>query len=65
MLTKYQSRKLKRLIKNYVDAAVDNSWAGGVHPDERDELAIADRNAFRNLMEYIRKLDNSSERSGS
>ncbi|WJN64554.1 hypothetical protein Erwinia_phage_Pastis_00003 [Erwinia phage Pastis] len=48
--------KLKRAIKRHVQAQVDLSWVGGLHPDDRPAVEREAVTAKRKLDEAIRNI---------
>lgn len=48
--------KLKRAIKRHVQAQVDLSWVGGLHPDDRPAVEHEAVTAKRKLDEAIRNI---------
>ena len=48
--------KLKRAIKRHVQAQVDLSWVGGLHPDDRPAVERETVTAKRKLDEAIRNI---------
>ena len=48
--------KLKRAIKRHVQAQVDLSWVGGLHPDDRTAVEREAVTAKRKLDEAIRNI---------
>lgn len=65
MITKEESAQLKKLIKNYTKAFVADSWSGSLMPEEKHQVKINEAKARRELNEFIRNLDGSSQRIGS
>lgn len=64
MITKEQSNKLKELIKEHAEASINDSWAGSLTPEEAHSVRLERKKAERELNEYIRYLDGSSQRIG-
>ena len=48
--------KLKRAIKRHVQAQVDLSWVGGLHPDDRPAVEREAVTAKRKLDEAVRNI---------
>lgn len=64
MITKEQSIQLKKLIKDYTEACVANSWSGSLPIQEKHKIQISEAKAGRELNEFIRTLDSSNQRIG-
>lgn len=62
MLTKKQANKLARLIKNYADARVEDSWKGGVDPRYRPLIEKELEVSTAKLHEYITQLQIPEEK---
>lgn len=57
MLTTEEANKLRTLIADYRDAAIDESWKGAGDPTDKSEIERAERDAKVNLEQYIHELE--------
>ena len=60
MLHHAQAAKLKRLIKDYAETMVADSWAGSADPDDYDNIRGDHKEAEEALMKYMASITGSA-----
>lgn len=65
MITKEQSAQLRKLVKEYTEACIANSWSGSLPIEEKHKIQVSEARTGRELNEFIRTLDGSNQRVGS
>lgn len=58
-ITKKESIKLKKLIRDYVNARVDLSWMGGAQPDDAEEIEKDAAKALIDMQKFIKIITES------
>lgn len=61
MLTKKQAVKLKRLIQDYAETMVADSWAGSADPEDYQSIRGSHAESAAYLREYIETLMEDAE----
>lgn len=56
MITKYQAKKLKKLIQDYADCQEIDSWKGGGDPDDYEIKAENLKKAREKLYAFIKSI---------
>lgn len=63
MITKQQASKLKQLIARHKRAAIDRSWSGAMHPDDREAIENSYNKTAKALRDYIAGLTGDADES--
>lgn len=56
-----QAEKLKKLISNYAESAIADSWAGSADPEDYESIVESCNAAKKKLDDYITTLTYSGE----
>lgn len=62
MLHPRQAAKLKRLIKDYAETMVADSWAGSADPEDYESIRGSHKEAEETLDKYIAKITGVNSR---